>query len=250
MQIIFQDPYASLNARMRIRQILAEPYRIHRVYGGQDLAVQLKQLISLVGLPESSLHKYPHEFSRGQRQRISIARAIALDPKFIVCDEPVSALDVSVQAQIINILRRLQRERGIAYLFVSHDLSVVRHVSDRIAVMYLGKLMELGEKSEIFSSPLHPYTKALISAIPRPNPRIQRGRKRIILNGDLPSPAAPPTGCRFHTRCPFAEEQCKNEIPEWRQVQTNHWVACHFAPFDMDTSDRGALARRHNAANQ
>lgn len=239
MQIIFQDPYASLNGRMRVQQILSEPYEIHRLYSGQQLKERIKQLLDTVGLPESSLTKHPHEFSGGQRQRIGIARAIALNPKFVVCDEPVSALDVSVQAQIINLFRRLQRELGLTYLFISHDLSIIRLISERVAVMYLGKLVELGETRDIFSLPLHPYTKTLISAIPRPDPKSQRMRRRIIPQGELPSPANPPTGCRFHTRCPFAEEKCKNEVPEWREVKQNHWVACHFAPFDMDSSSAG-----------
>jgi peptide/nickel transport system ATP-binding protein/oligopeptide transport system ATP-binding protein len=226
MQIVFQDPYSSLNARMKIRDILAEPFLIHGLYPGQVLK-QVKQLLELVGLPENSLDKFPHQFSGGQRQRIVIARAIALRPKFIVCDEPVSALDVSVQSQIINLFGQLQKELDLTYLFISHDLSVVRHVSDRVGVMYLGKMAELGRNEQIFKNALHPYTKALLSAIPIPNPKLQREREKITLKGDLPSPVNPPAGCRFHTRCPWATEACKQHEPQWREVEPEHWVACH-----------------------
>jgi oligopeptide/dipeptide ABC transporter ATP-binding protein len=229
MQLVFQDPYSSLNARMKIRDILAEPFEIHNLYSKKEITEKVKELISIVGLPETSLDKYPHQFSGGQRQRIVIARAIALRPKLIVCDEPVSALDVSVQSQIINLFIKLQKELGLTYLFISHDLSVVRYISDQVGVMYLGKIVEYGDKHEMFDSPLHPYTKALMSSIPLPNPKIQKTRERIVLQGDVPSPMNIPTGCHFHTRCPFAKEECKQTVPEWREVRPNHYVACHFA---------------------
>jgi oligopeptide/dipeptide ABC transporter ATP-binding protein len=229
MQLVFQDPYSSLNARMKIKDILAEPFEIHNMGTRKEIIQKVKELLELVGLPESSLNKYPHEFSGGQRQRIVIARAIALRPKLIVCDEPVSALDVSVQSQIINLFIELQKELGLTYVFISHDLSVVRYISDQVAVMYLGKIVEYGDKTSIFSSPIHPYTKALMSSIPLPNPKMQRNRERIILKGDVPSPMNIPSGCHFHTRCPLAQAECKVNVPEWREVQDNHWVACHFA---------------------
>jgi oligopeptide/dipeptide ABC transporter ATP-binding protein len=229
MQLVFQDPYSSLNSRMKIKDILAEPFEIHDLYQGKGIINQVKQLLELVGLPEKSLNKYPHEFSGGQRQRIVIARAIALRPKLIVCDEPVSALDVSVQSQIVNLFIKLQKELGLTYLFISHDLSIVRYISDQVGVMYLGRMVEYGEKSDVFSNPLHPYTKALMSSIPLPNPKIQRNRERIVLHGDVPSPMNIPTGCHFHTRCPFVKEECKNEVPEWREIKPDHWVSCHFA---------------------
>jgi len=229
MQLVFQDPFSSLNSRMKVKDILAEPFEIHQIGNGKEILEQTKQLVELVGLPRSSLEKYPHEFSGGQRQRIVIARAIALRPKLIVCDEPVSALDVSVQSQIINLFIKLQKELGLTYIFISHDLSVVRYISDQVAVMYLGKIVEFGDKSTIFSHPSHPYTKALMSSIPLPNPSLQRNRERIILQGDVPSPMNIPSGCHFHTRCPFATEECKVDAPEWRMVRDQHWVACHFA---------------------
>lgn len=226
MQIVFQDPYSALNGRMKVRDILTEPFRIHQLHPGHE-EQQARQLLEMVGLSPASLEKYPHEFSGGQRQRIVIARAIALRPKFIVCDEPVSALDVSVQSQIVNLFGQLQKELDLTYLFISHDLSVVRHVSDRVGVMYLGKMVELGHKAAVFDQPLHPYTQALMSAIPIPNPKIQRQREKITLRGELPSPLNPPTGCRFHTRCPWAVEQCRQIEPEWREARPDHWVACH-----------------------
>lgn len=228
MQIVFQDPYSSLNARMKVRQILAEPFKIHGLHRGQETK-QVQELLEMVGLPRSSMDKYPHEFSGGQRQRIVIARAIALRPKFIVCDEPVSALDVSVQSQIVNLFGRLQKELDLTYLFISHDLSIVRHVSDRVGVMYLGKLVELGSKSDIFQDAKHPYTQALMSVIPVPNPKLQREREKITLRGELPSPLNPPNGCRFHTRCPWAQELCRQAEPKWQEVKPGHWAACHFA---------------------
>ncbi|MEK8127906.1 dipeptide ABC transporter ATP-binding protein [Paenibacillus filicis] len=226
MQIVFQDPYSSLNVRMKIRDILSEPFRIHGLHTGREIQM-VKELLEMVGLPPASLDKYPHEFSGGQRQRIVIARAIALRPKFIVCDEPVSALDVSVQSQIVNLFGQLQKELDLTYLFISHDLSVVRHVSDRVGVMYLGKMVELGDKKTIFQKPLHPYTQALMSAIPVPNPKLQRQREKITLRGELPSPLHPPAGCRFHTRCPWAEARCSQAEPQWREAEPGHWVACH-----------------------
>lgn len=228
MQIVFQDPFSSLNGRKRVRTLLEEPFQIHGLASGSRLEQEVQDLLDLVGLPRNSLEKFPHEFSGGQRQRIVIARAIALRPKFIVCDEPVSALDVSVQSQIVNLFRRLQRELGLTYLFISHDLSVVHHISDQIGVMYLGKMVELASNDEIFAGSAHPYTQALLNAVPLPNPVQQRSREKIILSGDLPSPVNPPTGCRFHTRCPFAEEKCRVEEPSWRELTEGHWIACHF----------------------
>jgi oligopeptide/dipeptide ABC transporter ATP-binding protein len=229
MQIIFQDPYSSLNLRMRVRDILAEPFQIHGQANG-NLRAKISDLLDVVGLDQSAGAKFPHEFSGGQRQRIVIARAIALHPRFVVCDEPLSALDVSVQAQIINLLRDLQRELGLAYLFISHDLSVVRYLTDRVAVMYLGRVVELGPKADVFAAPLHPYTQSLMSAIPVPHPRLQRERKRFMLKGDVPSPLHHPPGCPFHTRCPFAESICQTEVPEFRAIRPDHVAACHLAP--------------------
>ncbi|MDQ0189887.1 ABC transporter ATP-binding protein [Alicyclobacillus cycloheptanicus] len=233
MQIVFQDPFSSLNGRKRIRTLLEEPFHIHGM-GTGTLQQELDTLLDLVGLPKNSLNKFPHEFSGGQRQRIVIARAIALRPKFIVCDEPVSALDVSVQSQIVNLFRRLQRELGLTYLFISHDLSVVHHISDHIGVMYLGKMVELSTNDNIYTRPAHPYTLALLSSVPLPDPVEQRSRAKIILTGDLPSPMNPPSGCRFHTRCPFAEARCSVEEPSWREIRKDHWVACHFPKMASD----------------
>ena len=229
MQLVFQDPFAALNGRKHVKDLLAEPFKIHHIANGKELTNLVMELLDMVGLPHDSISKYPHEFSGGQRQRLVIARAIALRPKLVVCDEPVSALDVSVQSQIVNLFKRLQVELKLTYLFISHDLSIVRHMSDEVGVMYLGKMSELASTEEIFQHPLHPYTKALLSAAPIPDPLIQRHRERIILNGDLPSPIAPPAGCRFHTRCPFAESKCMQEEPMWREASPNHWVACHLA---------------------
>ena len=227
MQIIFQDPYASLNPRLTVRGIVAEPLEIHKIGNSMDRNERIRTLLELVKLNSDFLNRYPHEFSGGQRQRIGIARAIALKPKFIVCDEPVSALDVSIRAQIINLLKHLQDEFELTYLFIAHDLSMVKHISDRIVVMYLGKLMELATKNELYLNPLHPYTKSLLSAVPIPDPIKERRRERIILSGDVPSPTNPPGACRFHTRCPLVTDICREIEPEWREVSPNHWVACH-----------------------
>jgi len=233
MQMIFQDPYASLNPRMTVGSIIGEPLVVHGLAGGRKgRRDRVQELMRVVGLNPYYTNRYPHEFSGGQRQRIGIARALAVQPSFIVCDEPISALDVSIQAQIINLLEELQDEFNLTYLFIAHDLSVVRHISDRVAVMYLGKLMELADRVELYENPLHPYTKALMSAIPIPDPVVEAERERIILAGDVPSPMRPPPGCVFQTRCPIASEAhgCRSVVPEWRNVGTSakeHWVACH-----------------------
>jgi oligopeptide transport system ATP-binding protein len=229
MQMIFQDPHASLNPRMTVGSIVSEPLDEHSVVRGREKHDRVDGLLSLVGLNPAYANRYPHEFSGGQRQRIGIARALALNPEFIVCDEPIAALDVSIQAQVVNLLEDLQADLGLTYLFISHDLSMIRHIAQRVAVMYLGRIMELAEQKELYSKPLHPYTKALLSAVPTPNPVMEETRERIILQGDVPSPADPPPGCPFNTRCPIAEERCSQEIPEWRQIKPGHWVACHFA---------------------
>lgn len=228
MQIIFQDPYGSLNPRMTAGNIIGEPMVIHgTVPNRKERQQQVEELLQVVGLNPYMKDRYPHEFSGGQRQRIGVARALAVRPNFIVCDEPVSALDVSIQAQMINLLEDLQSQFNLTYLFIAHDMAVVRHISDRVAVMYLGKIMELADRSEIFNNPLHPYTKALLSAVPIPDPVIESKRERIILQGDVPSPLNPPSGCVFHTRCPIVIDQCKQEIPEWRELAKGHWAACH-----------------------
>ena len=230
LQIIFQDPYASLNPRMTVGDIIAEPLATHGLATGRrNLQRQAQELMAQCGLDPRYVRRYPHEFSGGQRQRIGIARALACDPEFIVCDEPISALDVSFQAQILNLLQRLAKERGLSYLFIAHDLSAVRHISDRIAVMYLGRLVEVGTFDQICDAPEHPYTRSLVSAIPVPDPVRERQRKRIVLEGDVPSPLSPPTGCRFHTRCPVAREtRCPSEEPALRRV-AGRQVACHWA---------------------
>lgn len=227
LQIIFQDPYASLNPRMNIGRIVSEPLVIHNVGTKRERQERAKELLSIVGLNPYFITRYPHEFSGGQRQRIGVARALALNPEFIVCDEPISALDVSIQAQIINLLQELQEHFMLTYLFIAHDLSMVRHLSDRIAVMYLGKIVELAERDELFKRPAHPYTKALLSAVPIPDPMKESKRVPIILSGDVPSPANPPKGCRFHTRCPVGMDICREEPPIWKEISSKHWVECH-----------------------
>jgi oligopeptide transport system ATP-binding protein len=230
MQMIFQDPYASLNPRMSVGSIVGEPITIHKLASGREKKERIQHLLQTVGLNPYFANRFPHEFSGGQRQRIGVARALAVEPDFIVCDEPVSALDVSIQAQIINLLQDLQDQFNLTYLFIAHDLSVVRHISDRVAVMYLGHIMELTDRDSIFENPLHPYTKALLSAVPIPDPSIERKRERIILLGDVPSPLRPPSGCVFHTRCPIAIDECRSRLPDWRNVGTadkEHWVWCH-----------------------
>ncbi len=226
MQIIFQDPFGSLNPRMSVGQIIQEPLVIHGVGNRTQREARVKELLDVVGLASYHVQRFPHEFSGGQRQRVGIARALALNPKLIVADEPVSALDVSIQSQILNLLEDLQKEFDLTYLFIAHGLNVIRHISDRVGVMYLGVMVELGSAAEIYQKPLHPYTEALFSAIPVPNPELKRSR--IVLQGDLPSPVHPPSGCRFHTRCPIAQDRCRTEVPVWKESFPGHFVACHF----------------------
>jgi len=231
MQMIFQDPYASLNPRHSVGKIVGEPLIIHGTMrkGSGELKDRVAELLELVGLDPAYVRRFPHEFSGGQRQRIMIARALSLNPEFIVCDEPISALDVSIQAQVVNLMQDLQERLGVAYLFIAHDLSMVKHISHRIAVMYLGKLMELTDRNSLFDEPLHPYTQSLNSAVPIPNPKLERKRRRFILKGEPPSPAHPPTGCVFHPRCPLAVDHCAEEVPALRQLKPSHFVACHLA---------------------
>ena len=227
MQMIFQDPYSSLDPRQSAGSIIGEPLIVHKMTNSRgEYREQVSELLSVVGLNPSMANRFPHEFSGGQRQRIGVARALAVRPSLIVCDEPVSALDVSIQAQVINLLEDLQEQFNLTYLFIAHDLSVVRHISDRIAVMYLGKIMELADRTELYENPLHPYTKALLSAVPIPDPVIESQRERIILTGDVPSPLRPPPGCVFHTRCPIAIDECSQVVPELRNVGNEHWVSC------------------------
>jgi oligopeptide transport system ATP-binding protein len=229
MQMIFQDPYASLNPRMTVGEIVGEPLVVHKVASQKEIEERVANLLELVGLNPSFGSRYPHEFSGGQRQRIGVARALALQPPFIVCDEPISALDVSIQAQVVNLLEDLQNQFNLTYLFIAHDLSMVRHISDRVAVMYLGIIVELTDRDALYAKPLHPYTQALLSAVPIPDPVADAKRKRVILEGDVPSPVNPPSGCRFRTRCRFAEAICAEQKPDFREVQPGHFAACHFA---------------------
>ena len=228
MQIIFQDPYASLDPRMTVGDIIGEPLDIHKLYSNKkERQEKIYSLLETVGLNKEHANRFAHEFSGGQRQRIGIARALAVDPEFIVCDEPISALDVSIQAQVVNMLEDLQAERGFTYLFIAHDLSVVKHISNRIGVMYLGHLVELTDSNELYKNPMHPYTQTLLSAIPIADPKTSRARKRIVLEGDIPSPLNPPSGCTFRTRCPHATEECKNSAPVLKEYNNGHFVACH-----------------------
>ena len=228
MQIIFQDPSASLDPRMTVGEIIGEALDIHKLCASKaERTERIKELLGQVGLNTEHANRYPHEFSGGQQQRVAIARALAVKPEFIVCDEPISALDVSIQSQVVNMLEDMQQEMGLTYLFIAHDLSVVRHISNRIGVMYLGTMVELAESYELNRNPMHPYTKTLLSAVPVPDPEVSRSRQRIVLEGDIPSPMNPPTGCRFHTRCPYATEKCREAVPEFKEYAPDHWAACH-----------------------
>jgi len=227
MQIVFQDPYSSLNPRMTIGQIISEPILVHGISrNGGECRDRVEGLLKVVGLNPLMADRYPHEFSGGQRQRVGVARALALEPEFIICDEPISALDVSIQAQVINLLEELQERFSLTYLFIAHDLSVVRHISDRIAVMYLGRIVEIADRQELYETPLHPYTKALLSAVPIPDPAVEARRERIVLGGEVPSSLSPPSGCVFHPRCPIAVEGCRHTVPELREIRAGHWAAC------------------------
>lgn len=256
MQMIFQDPYASLNPRMTIGSMLEEPMRVHDIKRGREAQAEVRRLLDVVGLPPNALNRYPHEFSGGQRQRAGIARALAVRPEFVAADEPVSALDVSIQAQIVNLLGQLQDDFGLTYLFIAHDLSIVRHISDRIAVMYLGRIVELSPSADLYREPLHPYTHALVSAVPIADPRIEMRRRRIILRGDVPSPVNPPSGCRFHTRCWLRRElgnpeRCVVEDPALRELRPGHSAACHYAEELIQVERRQALveaASEHSSA--
>jgi peptide/nickel transport system ATP-binding protein/oligopeptide transport system ATP-binding protein len=234
LQVIFQDPYSSLNPRMTVEELVGEPLVVHGLASGKELKRQVTELLELVGLREHQMKLYPHEFSGGQRQRIGIARALALKPKVIVCDEAVSALDVSIQAQILNLLKKLQKEMDLTYIFIAHGLPAVRHISDRIGVMYLGKMVELAGRDALFENPLHPYTHALLDSVPIPDPRLRKEHQ--LIKGEIPSPSNPPSGCTFHPRCPYATEKCKIDIPEYREVLPDHFVACHYPLLEEDTS--------------
>lgn len=236
MQMVFQDPYASLNPRMTVGDIIAEGIDIHGLYSAKDRKERVNELLRTVGLNTEHASRFPHEFSGGQRQRIGIARALAIEPEFIIADEPISALDVSIQAQVVNLFKKLQKEHGLTYLFIAHDLAMVKHISDRIGVMYLGNLVEVTESNELYRKPLHPYTEALLSAIPIPDPDIARQRERIILEGDVPSPINPPSGCRFRTRCPKAMPICSEVVPVLSEVEKDHFVACHLYPESTPTA--------------
>ncbi|OPJ59046.1 ABC transporter ATP-binding protein [Clostridium oryzae] len=227
VQMIFQDPYASLNPRMTVADIIAEGIDIHHMYTGQERMDRIHELLSLVGLNREHASRFPHEFSGGQRQRIGIARALAVEPKFIVCDEPISALDVSIQAQVVNLLIKLQQEMGLTYLFIAHDLSMVKHISDRVGVMYLGTMVELASSEALYAKPLHPYTQALLSAIPIPDPKVEKSRNRIKLEGEVPSPINPAPGCRFAQRCKYAKPECSQTMPKFKEIEKDHFVACH-----------------------
>jgi oligopeptide transport system ATP-binding protein len=226
-QMIFQDPYASLNPRMTVGDIVGEGIDIHNLYSGKQRTERIYDVLNMVGLNKEHANRFPHEFSGGQRQRIGIARSLAIEPKFIVCDEPISALDVSIQAQVVNLLIKLQKEFGLTYLFIAHDLSMVKHISDRVGVMYLGTMVEMASSEELYKNPLHPYTQALLSAIPIADPDVEKNRKRVLLEGDVPSPINPPPGCRFKARCRYAKDICSQEMPEFREVASGHFVACH-----------------------
>lgn len=232
LQVIFQDPYASLNPRMTVEEIIGEPLVVHKMASGDELRKRVLELMQLVGLQEHQLHRYPHEFSGGQRQRIGIARALALNPKVIVCDEAVSALDVSIQAQILNLLKKLQRELNLTYIFIAHGLPVVSHISDRIGVMYLGRMVELARRDQIFEKPLHPYTYALLGSVPIPDPRLRK--EHPLIEGEIPNPSNPPSGCHFHPRCPYATELCKEKQPEYREIEQDHYIACHYPLLNED----------------
>ena len=243
MQMVFQDPYSSLNPRQNVGNTIAEPLRVHGLADRKQAEARVRELLDVVGLPADAANRYPHEFSGGQRQRVGLARSLALNPDLIVADEPVSALDVSIQAQIINLLEDLQDEFNLTYLFIAHDLAVVRHISDRIAVMYLGTIVEVAPAQDLYDHPLHPYTKALLSAVPIPDPAVEVGRERIILRGDMPSPADPPPGCRFHTRCPFIQPtRCADEVPLLRPLRGGHTAACHW----VEEIERGEITPHEN----